>query len=262
MLVIEIAGDALVKNGEFVILGRVPLAIAQANGAENMLDAERKLFSRINAGVQQGKLNPLHPENLTPLPRGDYGIGIVPFDELVEWGNATKLFEFRRPINPAVAIKPLAGSGATRAPAPITPVSGRAKNFRPTQTTVPPDWTLWRIIPRVRVWQACLLSLNIDPDFGDATSNDWDRVFYMNRFGSLEMGDTLDSNFATRLRQLSANLGDKEFFTQYNRGSEDIRMRPVALSEFVTWAVSRAKWGDYRLNFSHWHRNRTRKRMH
>ena len=62
MLVIEIAGDALVKNGEFVILSRVPLAIAQANGAENMLDAERKLFSRINAGVQQGTLNPLHPE--------------------------------------------------------------------------------------------------------------------------------------------------------------------------------------------------------
>ena len=70
MLVIEIAGDDLVKNGEFVILGRVPLAIAQANGAENMLDAERKLFSRINAGVQQGTLNPLHPENLTPLPKG------------------------------------------------------------------------------------------------------------------------------------------------------------------------------------------------
>lgn len=61
----------------------------------SLLDAERKIFRRINAGIQQGLLKPLNPYNLTPLSKGDYGIGIIPFDELIHWGHTTKLFDFK-----------------------------------------------------------------------------------------------------------------------------------------------------------------------
>lgn len=96
MLIVELEGDDFDKSEGFVKIGRLNSAIAKAKGANNLLDSERKIFPRINAAVQLGKLKPLDPETLTPLSNSDYGTGIVTFAELVEWGQATKLFDFRR----------------------------------------------------------------------------------------------------------------------------------------------------------------------
>ena len=96
MLIVELEGDVFDKSEGFVKIGRLNSAIAKAKGANNLLDSERKIFPRINAAVQLGKLKPLDPETLTPLSNSDYGTGIVTFAELVEWGQATKLFDFRR----------------------------------------------------------------------------------------------------------------------------------------------------------------------
>lgn len=87
MLLVTLESNDCVNDGEFVILGGVANAIARAKGSSNLLDAERKIFSRINAGVQLGLLNPIDPENLMPLSRSDYGNGIVSFDEVVKWGH-------------------------------------------------------------------------------------------------------------------------------------------------------------------------------
>lgn len=94
MLDVTLSGDDLAKGG-LVKIGRVPLAIAEANGSENIKQAERKIFAQINAGVQCGQLRPLSPETLEPLSRHDYGTGIVPFAELVAWGHSTKLYDFK-----------------------------------------------------------------------------------------------------------------------------------------------------------------------
>ncbi len=104
MLVVELKDDDLDATRSFVKIGMVAGAIARANVANNpnLLDAERKIFPRINAAVQQNFLNPIDPETHVSLSRSDYGIGIVPFAELVEWGRATKLYDFKRPRNEKV----------------------------------------------------------------------------------------------------------------------------------------------------------------
>lgn len=94
MLVVTLSGDDLTKSG-FVNIGRIPLAVALANGSNNTQQATRKIFAQINAGVQLGQLRPLSPETLDPLPHQDFGAGIVPFAELVAWGHSTKLYDFR-----------------------------------------------------------------------------------------------------------------------------------------------------------------------
>lgn len=100
MLVVELKGDDLVNDGAFVRIGRVAraIAIALTKGTGHQTDTdlaavERELFPRIHAGVQLRKLNPLRPRGLRPLSRSDYGNGIVPIGELVEWGRSER-FDF------------------------------------------------------------------------------------------------------------------------------------------------------------------------
>lgn len=74
----------------------VASAIARANNAHNVLSEERAAFVRINTAVQLGHLVPLNAQGLLPLPKDDYGIGIVPFAELAKWGQSTTLYDFVR----------------------------------------------------------------------------------------------------------------------------------------------------------------------
>jgi hypothetical protein len=99
MLTVELSADDLENNGQFAKIGGVARAIAKAKGVSNLLNSERKIFPRINAGVQSGALNPIDPETLEPLSKSDYGTGLVHFDELAEWGRSTKQFDFRIPAS-------------------------------------------------------------------------------------------------------------------------------------------------------------------
>jgi hypothetical protein len=120
MLRVELESDDFDKNGGFVKIGAVAMAIAKANGATNLLNVERKIFPRINHAVQMGLLIPLDSETLNPLSKSDYGNGIVSFAELAEWGGTTHPgFDFLPKIYPP------APSGAPEKnvpPAPPAPV--------------------------------------------------------------------------------------------------------------------------------------------
>ena len=130
MLLVTLESVDCVNDGGFVILGGVANAIARAKGSSNLLDAERKIFPRINAGVQLGLLNPLDPENLMPLSRCDYGNGIVSFEEMVEWGHAHKppmKFIFKSEIVPPASVQAPQTMPATQA-APAVTVSASAND--------------------------------------------------------------------------------------------------------------------------------------
>lgn len=99
MLTVELSADDLENNGQFAKIGGVARAIAKAKGVSNLLNSERKIFPRINAGVQSGALNPIDPETLEPLSKSDYGHGLVNFDELAEWGRSRNQFDFRIPAS-------------------------------------------------------------------------------------------------------------------------------------------------------------------
>lgn len=97
MLIVELGADDF--DDGFVRIGRLAKAIAKARNpnlpAADLLNIERKTFPEINAAVQLGKLKPVHYVTSNDLDKSDYGTGIVPFSELVEWGQATKQFDFR-----------------------------------------------------------------------------------------------------------------------------------------------------------------------
>lgn len=129
MLVVTLGRDCI-ENGGFVKLGQVARAIAEAKGVSNLAQAERRIFPRINAAVQLGMLNPLDPETFEPLSREDYGAGIVPFAELVAWGHATKLWNFKSEhvspdavpwTNAAPSLRNIAVAPASTAHAAVSP---------------------------------------------------------------------------------------------------------------------------------------------
>lgn len=96
MITIAFGTDAIDKHG-FITVGSVATAIAGIlieKGSRNRFQAERDGWPHVHTAVVMGKLHPLAPETLTPLSADDYGNGIVLFTELVEWGRASKLFDF------------------------------------------------------------------------------------------------------------------------------------------------------------------------
>ena len=97
MLTVALSADDFAKDGQYVRLGRVVSAIVRAYDSSDQLNAERDAIQIVNAGVQLKLLNPRDPGRPRNLPRGDWGNGIVPLAELVEWGRSTKQFDFRIP---------------------------------------------------------------------------------------------------------------------------------------------------------------------
>ena len=93
-----------------------------------------------------------------------------------------------------------------------------------------PDWSLWRHIPQVKLWQAVLLSLNVDPDGLDSDYTDFD--------------DALEAtpDAIKRLRLLIANLSDRTYFRPSTLNLGDSRLHGVYLADFSRWAVSKMLW--------------------
>lgn len=98
MLLVTLDDSVCANGGAFVFIGAVARAIAEANGSKDVLTAERKMFARVNAGVQCGELHPFDPDTLAPLSKTDYGHGIVAIEELVTWGRSRlPPFDFNPP---------------------------------------------------------------------------------------------------------------------------------------------------------------------
>jgi len=119
------------------------------------------------------------------------------------------------------------------APRPITPIRG---SYGSTSARITkkldsaPDWTFWRHKINVELWQAALLSLNIDPDQTDPDRSSFDDYFLEH------------SSASKRLRLLIDHLGNRQFFTPNILNMGDPRRCGVKVAEFAAWAV--ALWSD------------------
>lgn len=149
---------------------------------------------------------------------------------------------------PASASNALQGFGprqaTTSAPPPIKPMgNGATVRKRPTVAAIP-NWREWSHMPKVEVWQACALSLNINPYWLKGRSSYQIEPGKGPCFSERSFPSAIAHNeFSLRQRLLIANLPDNEEWFDFYYPSA-ITNSEVRLSEFATWAVSRMKWPD------------------
>ncbi len=109
-----------------------------------------------------------------------------------------------------------------------------------------PDWREWENIPEVKVWEACALSLDIDPHSMKHDRNGWMGGPGSGPFFEDEsfLNSTTKDEYALRLRVLLANLSNRDFFSAGTLSLVNPASCGVRLSEFAAWAVSVVKWND------------------
>ena len=105
------------------------------------------------------------------------------------------------------------------APPPITPVRGGG--YRSLTPKHPIDWRYWQYLP-MEQWQACALSLNINPD----NMQHHGPKFTAESFPS----EAIKVGFQKRLRLLAAYAYKPEFFTSEHPGK-------VTLEKFAAWGL-------------------------
>jgi hypothetical protein len=123
---------------------------------------------------------------------------------------------------------------------PIKPM-GNSATLRKQPTVSPaPDWREWGNIPNVEVWQACALSLKIDPH-SLTKCEEWEsdtRDGYPYLRAASFPSRAIREEFYLRRRVLIANLRkNPEWFT-YNSLSA-AGNSSLSTSEFAAWAVSK-----------------------
>lgn len=101
-----------------------------------------------------------------------------------------------------------------------------------------PDWSEWGLMPKVELWQAVALSMNLEPH---ALRKDvhtpllgFGSFFKPNSFPS----SAIEREFEKRLRILGANLEYSKQFSDAIVNYGELRLSIVALPEFSAWAVS------------------------
>jgi hypothetical protein len=132
----------------------------------------------------------------------------------------------------------------TNAPPPIKPMGNVATVRKQPTVAVVPNWREWSHMPKVEVWQACALSLNINPYWLKGRSSYQIEPGQGPCFSERSFPSAIAHNeFSLRKRLLIANLPDNEEWFDFYYPSA-ISISEVRLSEFATWAVSRMKWPD------------------
>jgi hypothetical protein len=135
----------------------------------------------------------------------------------------------------------------SKAPSPISPLKGIGPNFRVWKSTMTtPNWREWEHTPEVRVWQACALSLNIEPNSMTRSRNGWMRAPGNGPFFEDESfpSDAVKAEFGLRQRVLLANLSKRELFSPGILSTNTPGNCGVRLPEFAAWASAVVKWGD------------------
>ena len=116
---------------------------------------------------------------------------------------------------------------------------------RPKTANKAPDWDFWRAMRKVKEWQACALSLNIDPDSLKPHPQGWmagpgnGPIFVSESFPSSDVEGT----FEKRRRILRSNRWDREIFTLPMQPHSCLAPDEVLLSEFAAFGAS-ISWGD------------------
>lgn len=114
--------------------------------------------------------------------------------------------------------------------------SGGVSFFSQLNTTVKtPDWAdFWRHMRWVRLWQACVLSLNIDPD-----SMEPDFMSDYDYGGEENFPDSATKViFDKRLRLLIEYLPDRSYFSPGTWNMYSPNLHEVKLNEFAVWGLS------------------------
>jgi hypothetical protein len=109
-----------------------------------------------------------------------------------------------------------------------------------------PNWKEWAHTPNVRVWQACALSLNIDPHAMQATSTGWMSGPGHGPFFEDESfpDDDTKAEFELRERVLLANLSNRDHFSAGILSMSTPGNHGVNLAEFATWAAGVVQWDN------------------
>ena len=142
----------------------------------------------------------------------------------------------RRQVLDAMGLKHISA-----APEPITPLKG--SSYRPPNKPPEPpriDWRYWRHMPEVKQWEACALSLNINPDnmkhhpqawmTGPGSGLIFTDASFPSKAGQIE--------FDKRVRLLDASLFSSGYFTAVNnlvRGGR--HLATVNVREFAAWGL-------------------------
>ena len=142
----------------------------------------------------------------------------------------------RRQVLDAMGLKHISA-----APEPITPLKG--SSYRPPNKPPEPlgiDWRDWRHMLEVEQWEACALSLNINPDTMKHSPQGWmagpgnGPVFLAVSFPSTNV----QLKFDKRLRLLGASLFKSPYFTAVNNLVMGGRhLATINLREFAAWGL-------------------------
>jgi len=127
-----------------------------------------------------------------------------------------------------------------------TPFKG-ASTSRPTNIVRPeinwrtvaekPNWMEWKYTPQVRVWQACALSLDIEPNSIKRTKDSWltgpgiDQLFEDESFQS----ENEKKEFKSRQKILLNNLNSKENPLWFSPNPNRPNLGEISLPEFAAW---------------------------
>ncbi|WP_426110414.1 hypothetical protein [Massilia sp. PWRC2] len=141
--------------------------------------------------------------------------------------------------------------GVTVAAQPSAVVGAREDEAMQSAHSQKIDWEFWRAMPKVWHWQACALSLSIDPDSLKQSPHSWmagpgrGPVFESSSFPDRASEDAFDK----RLRLLEAHRYDGNFFTLPMAKFSNLGSGEVLLREFAAWAAS-VGWRDIPLELT------------
>ena len=126
------------------------------------------------------------------------------------------------------------------APPPIEPIRSSYTASKTPSALSFIDWRYWRHMPEVKQWEACALSLNINPENMKHRPQGWmtgpgsGPIFADGSFP----GKTAQVEFNKRLRLLSASLHTSAFFTAVNNLVVSGRhLATINLREFALWGL-------------------------
>lgn len=107
-----------------------------------------------------------------------------------------------------------------------------------------PNWNEWQHSQEVRVWQACALSLGIDPH---SMTKEMLPVLGSGPFFEPKSfpSEDIKAEFERRQNALFHNLSNRNFFLpgSLNQGTQPGN-RTVRLAQFAAWAVLEANWDN------------------
>lgn len=131
-------------------------------------------------------------------------------------------------------------------PPPFTPITGSSPLRAEVRNMSKPDWEFWLNIRAVKVWQACLLSLDIDPDNMKGSPTGWmaglsgPPIFVDSSFPSQAVKDT----YRKRLTILASHIGDKTHFRLHSIIMGEPTRCEIYLRDFAKWVVHVMHWKD------------------